>query len=508
MSLIKSGSIVSLFTLFSRIAGLVRELFIAYSFGASATADSVNVAFKLPNLLRRIFGEGALSLVFIPIYNQQLVKSKQNAEEFASNIFWMLGIWLALITLVMELLMPQLMLILAPGFYTTPEKFANTIFLCRITTPYLIFVCLCALFGGILNSHRKFALFAFIPSLVSLMIIIFPIMTDGIFETDTAMAIGVAVAGIIQVSLMYVGAYRQGIAISLVPSIRFGKDTKKLVKNMVPASMTAGLMQINLFISQSIASFLPGAVAILSYAERLYQFPLSMIGIAFGTVLLPELSRLYKADALDKAIEIQNNAIKLGIFLSVAAAVGIMFLSYPIINIIYERGAFSSVDSNRTATTLIAFAVGLPAFALNKIFLPFFYARGDTRRPMLISVITVVINTISNIILMQFFGVVGIAAGSSIAAWCTVVIMYYNAHKQGFSLCDDFLSFILRTTLAIIAMTGSLYLTSSILLQDFVQFSLLYKLGVLGIIVSVSAVVYFATAYCAGLSIPMKMRSK
>lgn len=495
MSLIRSGTIVTLFTLLSRFVGLARELFIAYCFGASSTADSVNIAFKLPNLFRRVFGEGALSLVFVPIYNQKLLQSQDKASHFASKVFWMLGFWLSFITLVMELLMPQLMMILAPGFYTDPEKFLHTIFLCRITTPYLIFVCLCALFGGALNSHRKFALFAFVPSLVSMMIIALPLLTEGMLATDTAMALGVLLAGIIQIILMYLGARKAGIRITFCHTAMRDKDIKTLIKKMVPASMTAGLMQINLFISQSISSFLPGAVSILSYAERLYQFPLSMIGIAFGTVLLPELSRLYKQNQIEDANHTQNNAIKLGLFLSCAAALGMIMLAEPIVHLVYERGEFDPADTARTAMTLQAFAIGLPAFTLNKIFLPFFYAKGDTKRPMMITGIVMLINTAANIILMQFWGVAGIAAGSSLAAWCGVGIMYYYAHIQGFSISSNFWKFLLSNIVILICMGGCIYYLQNLLLGNFYNESLLLKITILAIIVFLAALSYFTLAY-------------
>ena len=504
MSLIKSGSVVTLFTLLSRIAGLARELFIAYTFGASSTADSVNIAFKLPNLFRRVFGEGALSLIFIPQYNQKLVNSKKDADEFASKIFWILGLWLASITLVMEIFMPQIMLLLAPGFFSDPEKFTTTIFLCRITTPYLIFVCLTALYGGILNSHKKFALFAFIPSLISIMIIVFPTITKGMLEADTAMAIAVIIAGAMQISLMYIGAHRANASFSLTPSFRFGADIKKFARNMVPATLTAGVMQINLFISQSIASFLPGAVSILSYSERLYQFPLSMIGIAFGTVLLPELSRLYKTDNVQKAQEVQNNAIKLGLFLSLAAAAGIMFLSTQMIHLIYERGEFTHNDTINTAATLCAFAFGLPAFTLSKIFIPYFYATGDAKRPMIITTMIVIINTIANVILMQYWGVIGIAAGSSFAAWVGVAIMYYYAYTQGFRLSNDLLRFLLRCAICIALMSIWLLAAKYLLLHNFTQLTIFNKLSLLSIIITISGMIYLGSAYVLGLALPKK----
>lgn len=503
MSFIKSGSIVTGFTLLSRITGLARELFIAYSFGATNLADGVNVAFKLPNLFRRIFGEGALSSVFIPIYNNKLLASEQQAAHFATQIFWLLGLWLSVITLVMELAMPQIMFVLAPGFHLNPEKFATTVFLCRITTPYLIFVCITALFGGILNSHRKFALFAFIPSVLSITIIVVTFLIGDALKKDTSVALSILIAGFIQVITMYIGAKKANASLACNLLFTFDKDVKLFVRNMIPAGATAGVMQINLFISQSIASFLPGAVSILSYADRLYQFPLSLIGIAFGTVLLPELAKLHQAKDFARGATVQNNAIKLGLFLSSAAMIGIYELAQPLVYLIYERGAFTTANRIDTANVLCGFAFGLPAFTLSKIFTPYFYAVGDVKRPMIITIITVILNTVLNVILMQYFGYVGIAISSSIAAWISVMIMYYYAAQQGFKLCPTMLGFLTKTTLCLLAMWLWLkQITSSELFADYynTQISTFYKITLIGGTVTSAVILCLGCAYLLRLN--------
>ena len=426
----KSGITIVFFTLVSRLFGLARELFIAATFGSGQVADSINVAFKLPNFFRRIFGEGALSVVFIPMYSDKLVNSRQSARVFSGEIFTLLFITLCIITLLMQLFMPYLMMIIAPGFYVNKEKYELSVLLCRITTPYLIFVSVAALFGGMLNSIRKFAAFAFVPIILNITVIANTLLLEDYIAPEFGIASSLIVAGILQVSFMFYCLHRHQLSFPLLFRPK-DKDVRKLLRNMAPAAMSSGTQQLNLFISQSIASFLPGAVSILSYADRLYQLPLALIGITFGTILLPELSRIYKKHSFDEANFLQNQAIQIAMTLSIPAMIGLFVLSHPIIHIIYERGEFSAVDTSATANALAAFSLGLPAYVLAKILTPIFYANLDTKTPFRITLYSLVVNTSLNIALMIPFGYVGIAAGSSIAAWFNVYLLIRHAKDYG-----------------------------------------------------------------------------
>ncbi|MCC8417907.1 MAG: murein biosynthesis integral membrane protein MurJ [Rickettsia endosymbiont of Bryobia graminum] len=495
MALFRSGIIVAFFTLISRIFGLARELFIASLFGASNVADSVNVAFKLPNLFRRIFGEGALSAVFVPIFNAKIIESRAAATRFTGAIFTILLITLIIIVILMEVFMPSLMVIIAPGFYRDLDKFNLTVTLCRITTPYLVFISVTALLGGILNSVKRFAAFAFSPIILSLAVIFITLLLEDRVKAPMAVSISVLIAGILQIIFMFFCIIRAGLAFPIVFDSS-SKDVKKFLFNIGPAAVGSGVQQLNLFISQSIASFIEGAISILSYADRIYQFPLSIIGATFSTILLPELSKIYHLNDLKKITKIQNNAVKIGLLLSLPSAFGIIILSEPIIHIIYERGAFTPEDTVKTAQAISAFALGIPAFVLAKILTPIFYANHDTKTPLKITVYSLLANTILNIILMIPFGHIGIALGSSIAAWYNVWLLYIYTKKHGHFAIDSKLYLFCRklllscTIMVVVILTIKYYCTP----YYFSKF-LLVKSSLLVMTILAGMIAYFLMIY-------------
>ncbi|MFA1688298.1 murein biosynthesis integral membrane protein MurJ [Candidatus Rickettsia barbariae] len=493
--LFRSGVVVAFFTLISRIFGLVREQFIASLFGSTPMGDSINVAFKLPNLFRRIFAEGALSSVFIPIYNAKMLISKKAANNFSGEIFILLLLTLIVIIALMQIFMPQLMLFIVPGFHGKKEKFELTVFLCRITIPYLIFVSLTALLGGILNSIKKFAAFAFSPVILSICVIIFTLTFDHYIESTISISLSLIMAGILQVSFMFVCVKRADLNFPIIfnPS---DPDVKKLLINMGPATISSGIQQLNLFISQSIASFIEGAISILSYADRIYQFPLSIIGTSFSTILLPELSKIYKSNDIVAAKKIQNNAIRMGLLLSLPATFGIIILSHPIINIIYERGVFTSQDTTNTAEAISAFALGLPAFILAKILTPIFYANGDTKTPLKITLFSIIINTGMNLLLMDSLKHIGIAVGTSIAAWYNLGLLYsYTTKQNKLHIEAGIKLFCGKILLCCILMSIIIALIKHYYLEYFYSEYLLIKVCMLGSTIAVGMGAFFGTAY-------------
>ncbi|MGX8188991.1 murein biosynthesis integral membrane protein MurJ [Rickettsia conorii] len=493
--LFRSGVVVAFFTLISRIFGLVREQFIASLFGSTPMGDSINVAFKLPNLFRRIFAEGALSSVFIPIYNEKMLISKKAANNFSGEVFTLLLLTLIVIIALMQIFMPQLMLFIAPGFHGKKEKFELTVFLCRITIPYLIFVSLTALLGGILNSVKKFAAFAFSPVILSICVIIFTLTFDHYIESTISISLSLIMAGILQVSFMFVCVKRADLNFPIIfnPS---DPDVKKLLINMGPATISSGVQQLNLFISQSIASFIEGAISILSYADRIYQFPLSIIGTSFSTILLPELSKIYKSNDIVAAKKIQNNAIRMGLLLSLPATFGIIILSHPIINIIYERGVFTSQDTTNTAKAISAFALGLPAFILAKILTPIFYANGDTKAPLKITLFSIIINTGMNLLLMDSLKHIGIAVGTSIAAWYNLGLLYsYTTKQNKLHIEAGIKLFCGKILLCCTLMSIIIALIKHYYLEYFYSEYLLIKVCMLGSTIAVGMGAFFGTAY-------------
>ena len=479
--MIRSGLIVAFFTLLSRIFGLARESFIVYMFGTSQTADCVNTAFKFPNLFRRIFGEGALSSVFIPIFNEKLLSSREAADDFRGKVFALLLIILITLTIFIQLSMHYVMLLIAPGFYVDNEKFELAVSLCRITTPYLIFTSVTALFGAMLNSVRKFAAFAFTPVIMNICIIVGTYLMRDKYTSHYAISYALIISGFLQVFFILFCSYKADLGCSFKFNFK-DAAVNKLIKNMGPATISSGAQQLGLFLSHSIASFIPGAVSILSYADRLYQLPLALIGITFGTILLPELSKIYKNQNYDEANILQNNSIKVALFLSLPATFGLIALAEPIISVIYERGEFSAEDSALTAKVLALFALGLPAYVIAKIITPIFYANLDVRTPALITIYILVINITLNIALMKPYGVTGLAAATSVSAWINSFILYKYSKKFGkFSISKETKYFTLKALIASCAMftcikatdlyCKDLYSSDSLLIKSFILFS-------------------------------------
>ena len=294
----------------------------------------------------------------------------------------------------------------------------------------MIFVSVTALFGGMLNSVKKFAAFAFMPIIMNICIIVLTPLLQAKYTAHFSIAYSLIIAGILQITFMYFCIVKAGLRFPFLFRPK-DKEVGILIKKMGPAAMSSGAQQLNLFISQSIASFLPGAVSILSYADRLYQLPLSLIGITFGTILLPELSQIYKKKNYSEANILQNKAITIALTISIPAMFGLLALSLPIIHLIYERGQFSADDTIQTANALMAFSLGLPAFVLAKILTPIFYANLDTKTPFKITIYSLLTNTGLNILLMIPFGHAGIALGSSIAAWFNVYLLNKHAKQYG-----------------------------------------------------------------------------
>ncbi|MFK7973510.1 MAG: murein biosynthesis integral membrane protein MurJ [Rickettsiaceae bacterium] len=497
--LIKSGVIVAFFTLVSRVFGLARELFVAYTFGTSSIADCVNVAFKFPNLFRRIFGEGALSAVFVPMFSQKLVASKREAKIFGGKVFTLLLVILIAITIILEIIMPYIMIFIAPGFVAQKEKCDLAIVLCRITTPYLIFISITAVFGGMLNSVKKFAAFACVPIILNICVICITYGLQGEYLAHYSIAYSIIIAGVLQVLFMYVCLYRAGLAFSFTFDVK-DKEVRTLVKNMGPATMSYSAQQLNLFISQSIASFLPGAVSILSYADRLYQLPLALIGISLGTILLPELSQIYKRKDYIGANFVQNRVIQVAMIFSIPATCGLVALSMPIIHLIYERGQFSATDTIMTAHALTAFAFGLPAFVLAKILIPIFYANLDMKTPLRISIYSLIINTLLSIILMITFGHVGIAAGYSISAWINVFLLNKYARQHGeFKIIKQTKIFIVKTICLSSVMLSFIAIITYSFEETFYSESIVIKITSLCCTIIASIIILLLVAFILGM---------
>jgi putative peptidoglycan lipid II flippase len=424
MSLVKSTATIGSYTLISRVLGFARDVTIASSLGAGVLSDAFFVAFKLPNVLRRLFAEGAFNSAFVPLYAGMLAGEGQDeAHSFASEVMSFLLMVLILTTGVFILIMPWLMFVLAPGFDADPVKYGLTVTLTRITMPYIIFISLVSLMGGVLNSHSKFAAVAATPVIMNLCLIIIPFFIHPLTPTYAhALAIAVMSSGVAQY-LWLVWFCIKGKMLPRLVKPRLTPHVKQLLLLIAPVAVGAGVAQINIFIDLSIASFFNGGNSYLYYADRINELPLAVIGIAVGTALLPMLSRQIREGKHEEAQKSQNRAIELALFLSLPASAALIVIAQPVIHVMFERGAFGAAETAATFHALIAFALGLPAFILVKIISPAFYAHRDTKTPFKIALACIFINLFFNLALMTPLKYVGMALATSIAGWVNVSLM-------------------------------------------------------------------------------------
>lgn len=504
MSLVKKFATVGGATSASRVAGFVREALIGAALGAGPVADAFYAAFRFPNLFRRLFAEGAFNTAFIPLFAKELEGGGPDAaRRFAEQVLSVLFAWLLLISGLAILFMPVLVAtIIAPAFADSPEKFDLTVAMTRIMFPYLFCMSLVAMLSGILNSMRRYFLAAFVPILLNLILIgvlAVALRTDvGARETGLWLAWGVFASGAAQLFFLMWGVRREGFSMRLqLP--RLTPDVKRLLVLMGPALLTGGVTQINLLVGQIIASAQDGAIALLNYADRINQLPLGVIGIAIGVVLLPELARSLKAGDFEDAQHLQNRSLEFGLGLTLPAAVGFMLFAGPLVNIVYERGAFTAETTAMTAAALAAFATGLPAYVLIKVFSPAYFARLDMKSPMWFSAAAVVVNIVGSLILFPLYGHVGIAAATSVAAWLNLALLAGVLWGRG-----DFRpsAVTLRRVLMIViasAVMGLVVLALSHALSGWLASpTLLARLAAVLAVIGVAAAVYFAIIIATG----------
>jgi putative peptidoglycan lipid II flippase len=407
--------------------------------GATPLVEAFFVALKLPNFFRRFFAEGAFNAAFIPIFSKRLEnKGKEQALSFASQIFSMLIFVLLFITILFEIFMPSVILFLAPGFDQSSEIYLLTVDLARVTFPYLMFISIATLFAAILNSISAFGAVAFMPVLFNLSLISALIYLPEFTKTEAhALAWGVFIAGILQVIWMIFNLYKKGFL--FLPSVNYFKgkirDIKFFLKKFFPGAIGAGVTQINLWVDLVIATYFSGAVAFLYYADRVNQLPLSIIGTAMGTALLPSLSRnIAKGDDESKNKNF-NDSILIVLLLTIPASLALLFISENIIAVLFERGEFSSSATYASSLALKAYALGLPAFALIKIFATCFFAMSDTKTPVISAIYALIFNVVLNILLVILFQNlgymphIGLALATSISGWINALYLLFKLKK-------------------------------------------------------------------------------
>lgn len=438
MSLLKPIATVGGFTLASRITGFARDMLIADRLGAGLVADAFFVAFKFPNLFRRLFAEGAFSAAFVPLFaGLSETEGPDKAKAFAEEALAVLFSGLLLFVALMQILMPWAMYIFAPGFAADPQKFDLAVALSRIAFPYLLFVSLVSLLGGVLNSIGRFAAAAAAPIFLNLGLMAALLGLTPLLSTPGhALAWGTTLAGVLQLALLLAACRRVGISLRLARP-RLTPRVKTLLKRILPGAVGAGVYQVNLLVDTMIASLVgPGAVSFLYYADRVNQLPLGVVGTAVGTALLPLLSRQIRAGDRDAARASQNRALEFALLLTLPAMAGLFALAGPIVSVLFERGAFGPAESQATAAALSAFALGIPAYVLNKTLTPAFFAHEDTATPVKVAMLALVANIVFNLILMQPLAHVGIALSTALSAWVNVGVLLWLLRQRKYFAVD------------------------------------------------------------------------
>lgn len=501
MSFARSLITVSGLTIVSRIAGFIRDALTALFLGAGYQADAFFVAQRLPNLFRTMFAEGAFSAAFVPLYTEQKEKSGDvKAQRFAGEALGLLISLLTPFTILLIIGMPWVIRVMAPGFHDEPEKFEMAVRLSRITFPYLLFISITALQTGVLNAQGIFGPGAAAPVLLNIVLITALLISDLVgIETSLLMAWAMSIAGILQAAWLMFSCYR---ARAIIPLLRpkLTEMTKRLFSKIGPGALGAGAAQINLLLTTVLASTLPtGAVSYLYYADRLNQLPLGIVGIAVATTLLPILSQ-HETTGNDKLIcHYTSRATEFCLLLGLPAAIGLGLAASPIIQTLFEHGVFTHDDTIATAHTLTAYSLGVPAFLLVKVFATRFFAQQDTRTPVRIAIIALIVNITGALILLGPLQYIGMALAMSFATWTNAILLYITLHRRKTRLFDsDFMHRLPKIILSALIMGGLAYYLTEMTETWFVGSSITSKLAGLATIIAPSSFAYFMLLMATG----------
>jgi len=424
MNLVKSTGTFGFYTIISRLLGYLRDVLIAVFLGTSFLADAFFVAFRIPNTFRRLFAEGTFNAAFVPSYTSELVKGNKKSNKFANEVFNLLLLFLLFLVLLAELFMPVVVSLIAPGFTGNIEKLELAINLTRITFPFLMFVSISSFFAAILNSHNKFAAASAAPIILNFVLI--SILIFGKYLDDKIvfyMSYGVSISGFLQLIFLY-KFVKKHYLIKFKFHFNINSKVKTFFKKLLPSIFSSGVTQINILIGTIIASFEASAVSYLYYADRIYQINLAIAGIAIGIVVLPQLSKDVYLKKKDKILMIQNKALELSMFLSIPAAVALFIGSEQIISALFGYGSFSEEAVKNSAKALFYFGLGLPAFALIKVFSTFFFANNDTKTPFYISLFSVILNIFISLYYFKLLGFIIIPIATSISSWINSILLF------------------------------------------------------------------------------------
>ena len=446
-------------TMASRIMGFARDILIAALAGTGPIADAFIVALRVPNLFRRLFGEGAFNAAFVPEFSGiYATDGPEPARDFAEQTIAVLAFWLLILTVIGEIFMPQIMRLLAPGFTDIPGKEQLTVALARITFPYVLLICLAALLSGVLNGLDRFAAAAAAPlvfngvSIVSMLL-----LTPYLPNVGYSLAWGVTISGVLQLALLAWAVRRAGMRLH-IPRPRMTPQMRHLLKRMGPGLLGAGVTQLNLAVDVVIVSLLPpGSASLLYYADRVNQLPLGVIGTAVGTALLPLLSRQARSGHTEEARHTLARALEVSLALTLPAALALAVAGEPIMSVLFGRGAFTPEAAVLSAQSLACYAFGLPAFVVVKVLIPAFFAHGDTSTPVRVGFAAIALNLLLNLLFMTPLRHMGPALATSLSALFNVIALGILLSRRGRLVIDrQFQRRLLRMAGAALAMAAVL----------------------------------------------------
>lgn len=498
MNLLKATGTIGGLTLLSRVLGLVRDSLFARYVGAGFASDAFLVAFRLPNMFRALFAEGAFTAAFIPMFNQKVAdaqgKGLRDGLDFAEAALAVLLPVLIVMTVLLEVFAWPVTFVLSGKFNgVSAEQFAYAVQLSRLTIPYLMLISVVSLFGGILNSMNKFWVNAAAPILlnVTLIVALLGFHSDDPLITARNQAIGVSASGALQLAWLAWACRTNGVRLRLRRP-RLTPEVKRLLKLILPAAAGAGAVQINLVVSTALAASLlaNGSVTYIYMADRLNQLPLGLIGIGLGTVLLPTISRQLGGGEEAAAMETQNRGMELALLLTLPATMALVLCGEPITAALFGYGKFDALDTHYTAQALAAFSIGLPSYILVKMLTPGFYARQDTKTPVRYAMISMGVNLIGNLVLIVPLQHMGPPLATAIASTVNVWMLYHTLVKRGHFAADARLKRrVWRLALAALAMGGVLWLGQG-LVMPYVHGTWTIRIAAMAALVTAGAVVY------------------
>lgn len=511
MSLVRNVGTIGGLTAISRVFGFARDMLLARVLGAGLAADAFQLAFTLPNTFRRLFAEGAFSVAFVPLYSRALhghdgsPGSEEAAERFADDVLavfvWILTAFSALAMLAM----PAIVWVLASEFQSVPGKFELSVTLSRITFPYLALISLVAMLSGLLNARARFAPGAAAPILLNVSLICamgvgWHLRGTGGDDTivATALAVGVAVAGLAQLLYLIWETRRAGVRLKITRP-RLSPEVKRLGMLILPATFGAGIYQVSQFVDTFFATSLPqGSLTLLKLADRLNQMPLGIVGIALGTAILPMLSRHIHEDNASEAQRLQSNAFEIATLLTLPAATALAICAPAFVTAFFVGGKFTPADGEIMANIVVALVAGLPAYVVVKILNPGFFAREDTRTPVWTALVALTVNIAINLAVIGRFGIVGLAGATATSATLNCLLLYAILHRRGwFHFTARLASRVARQLVATAAMAATLWLLMPPL-APYYGGNVLERIWSLGVLVVAGMITFFVVAHLAG----------